>query len=244
MQLSEDLVFLSSGVPSIDTEIPEDPAHDKVTVCLKGVLTKTTAAALKVDWIFASETVAFGGLRDGNLSKDTNLTDVELRLFHEDGTLESCYPDKAHSWKISAIGGGGWAAQCKIDVGGNGDAILDFFRNHRLGFQWTLRPRQANLFDGGDRVEMKAAPDAGTDDGENKDAPDAELSLFDGVFSEESPSNEPCETCGGVGHHTAECFTNAGSLASAAAMGEGRKRGRPPGAKNKPKETPELEPVA
>ena len=231
MQLSEDLVFLSSGVPSIDTEIPEDPAHDKVTVCLKGVLTKTTAAALKVDWIFASETVAFGGLRDGNLSKDTNLTDVELRLFHEDGTLESCYPDKAHSWKISAIGGGGWAAQCKIDVGGNGDAILDFFRNHRLGFQWTLRPRQANLFDGGDRVEMKAAPDAGRFFGKHS-IKQAQLSV------------RCIETCGGVGHHTAECFTNAGSLASAAAMGEGRKRGRPPGAKNKPKETPELEPVA
>ena len=234
MQLSEDLVFLSSGVPSIDTEIPEDPAHDKVTVCLKGVLTKTTAAALKVDWIFASETVAFGGLRDGNLSKDTNLTDVELRLFHESGDLCSFYPDKAHSWKISAIGGGGWAAQCKIDVGGNGDEILDFFRNHRLGFQWTLRPRQANLFDGGDRVEMKATPEAS-----EEAEPDTEPSLFD-----EIPEQEACEQCGGLDKHTEDCQVNSGTLASAAVMGEGRKRGRPSGAKNKPKEAPELEPVA
>ena len=218
MQLTDDLIFQVIGNPKIDFETTKDPAQDKAVVEIKGVFTKTSAALLGVDWIFASETVANSGMRGGNLIKEASLVDVELRLFCEtDGAVESFMPELCHSWKVSAIDGGGWSAQCKIDVGGNGDRLLDFFRQHRQGFQWTLRPRQANLFDGGTRVDM--TPDTPEADETQPEEVDEGATLFDGVFDADEPKPEiPAED------------------------EKPRGRGRPPGAKNKPK--PELEPVA
>jgi hypothetical protein len=233
MQLTDDLIFIVSGSPSLKTEIPEDPAHDRVVLELKGVLTKTAADQLGVGWAFLSETTANGGLRDGNLIKDTNLTDIELRIFDaNDGSVESFFPDKAYNWKITSLGGGGLCASCKIDIGGNWDRLLDFLRSHRSGFQWTLRPRQKNLFEGGDRVDMSATEDHDIENEEAEESMPEQVSL-ETMFDDQ----EPCEHCQGVNAHTDECPIMQSIRAAAAPFDTEprRGRGRPPGSKNKAK---------
>lgn len=162
MELHEELVFKASKGPKLEIEIPEDAAQDKLTLGLKGAFNKALATALGVEWLFASDTVGNPGLKDCTLKSDIAFSDVELKLIAESGDVNTFYPEKIHTFRCFASGGGGLGVQCRIDINGHLDEILDFFRNHRSsGFEFRIKSRQGELFDGGTRVDMSGdEPDA------------------------------------------------------------------------------------
>lgn len=191
-KLENELTFEATLRPELKFVIDDDPAKDSATMELKGTLNRTIASELGIDWVFVTETVAHSGLRDGNLLKDITYSNVELVLQGGEGILH-VYPEKLYSWRIFSAGGGGWGIQCKVDKSGPGDDVLEFFRLHRgQDFQWTIRPRQQNLFESedGTRVEMNAAP-------VQEDLPMEAVGDSDQIA---------CPHCGGKEQHSDECI--------------------------------------
>jgi hypothetical protein len=156
MDLREELIFKSSKGPKLELQIPEEEGvDDKLTLGLKGAFNKSLAATLGVDWLFASDTVAQPGLKDGNLKSDIAFNDIELKLVPESGDPSSFYIERVHAFRVFASGGGSLGIQCKIDMTGHLDEVLDFFRAHRSsGFEFRLKARQNGLFGDGTRVDM------------------------------------------------------------------------------------------
>ena len=163
MELRQELVFKSSKGPKLELDIPDEDGPDKVTLGLKAVLNKTLATSLNVDWMFASETVAYPGMKDATLDSDVSFTDVELKLVGSDGELNTFYPERVYSWRVFAMSSGQLGVQCKISMEGHLDECLDFLRQHRSaeGFTFIIKSRQGELFEGGTRVDLSEQPKRG-----------------------------------------------------------------------------------
>lgn len=158
MELRQELLFKASKGPKLELTLPEKEGDDdKLTLGLKGQFNKTLAESLGVGWMFAAETTAHSGLKDGNLSGDIAFSDVELKLKGAHGELDTFYPEKVHSYRVYSAGAGSLGIQCKIDITGDFNVLLEFFRKHMVdGFDFIIRSRQQELFDGGTRVDMSA----------------------------------------------------------------------------------------
>jgi hypothetical protein len=156
MDLREELVFKAAKGPKLELTLPEEEGEqDKLTLSLKGQFTKTVAAVLGVDWMFAGETTGHSGMKDCNLSRDISFADCELKLKGAHGELDTFFPDTVYGFRAFAAGGASLGIQCKVDITGDFNVLLDFFRKHMAdGFQFSIRSRQGQLFEGGTRVNM------------------------------------------------------------------------------------------
>lgn len=156
MELRTELLFKASRGPKLELTLPDEEGEaDKLTLGLKGALNKSLATELGIGWMYASETVAHGGLKDAKLNNDIAFTDCELKLLGDQGELDTFFPEKIYSFRAFAIGGAGLGIQCRVDISGDFNDILDFFRRHiSTGFEFIIKPRQGKLFEGGTRVEL------------------------------------------------------------------------------------------
>lgn len=159
MELREELLFGNSRGAKLEIELgTSDGEEEQITLGLKAVLTKTVADALNVGWVFASDTTSHGGFKDMNLEKSTQFADLQLKMVAETSELETLFPTNVYSFKVSRLPGGSPAIECKVDIDGNTDAVLEFLRQNRSdGFSFMLKPRQQELFEGGTRVDLAAA---------------------------------------------------------------------------------------
>lgn len=156
MKLRNELVFKAARGPKLELTLPDKEGEpDKLTLGLKAAFNSTLAAELGVDWMFATETVAHSGLKDAKLNNDIAFADCELKLRGGQGELDTFFPERIYNFRAFAIGGAGLGIQCKVDITGDFNDILDFFRKHVAdGFEFIIKGRQGELFEGGTRVEM------------------------------------------------------------------------------------------
>lgn len=180
MELRNELWFKAARGPKLELTLPDKEGEpDKLTLGLKAAFNAKLAAELGVEWMFATETVAHSGLKDAKLNNDIAFTDCELKLRGDQGELDTFFPEKIYSFRVFAIGGAGFGIQCKVDITGDFNAILDFFRKHVAdGFEFIIKSRQGVLFEGGTRVDLAedkpedVAPEGEIDRSyENKPAP-------------------------------------------------------------------------
>jgi hypothetical protein len=155
MELRAEITFPKSRQPRLEIEFgEEESSDDSLTLGLKGVLNKTLADLLNVGYIFASETVAVGGFKNMQLDDATFFTETTLKLTGKNGELDNFFPEKVHSFRVFKLAGGSLGVQCKIELKGAFDPLVDFFRKHREGFTYSITPRQKELFEGGTRVDL------------------------------------------------------------------------------------------
>lgn len=221
MKLENELKFRLTKQATILIEIPVE-GEDEIVIGLYGPLRQSQAECLGIDWLFADERSARSGIKEAVLPKESFFVNVELKLISPNGEIESFYVDKVANWRVFSVSNGAWNVQCKVFMTGRTDSILDFLRNNRAcGFEWALISRQGSLF---------ADQDAEPEEEENPV-----------VLSEDDVNNlfdpETCAACGGADHHKDDCPMLAGSLEVAADIVAEqvapKRRGRPPGSKNK-----------
>jgi hypothetical protein len=148
--------------PGLEIMIPEQADKpDFLTLRLKGVLTPEVADIIGCAWVYRD-----GTPQDGfkEMTLDVVFVDFELKLSGESGELDTYYPEKAYQWRVYHKGETKLGVQCKIDMNGNFEPIIDFFRKNRAdGFSWFIKSRQGELFEGGTRVAMSDGTNQGND---------------------------------------------------------------------------------
>jgi hypothetical protein len=144
MQLGSKMEFPLGTLSKLEIEIGEE--GDKLTLGLKGMLTKQIASQLGIDWMFASDTAGYGGIKDAALSTDCAFTDIELRLSDGEEGEMIFHPEKVANWRVFAIGGAGLGIQCKSHIVSDVFDVISFLQEHRSGFYWEISPRQQALF--------------------------------------------------------------------------------------------------
>lgn len=186
MQLRNELVFQAARGPKLELTLPDkEGEEDKLTLGLKAAFNSTLATELGVEWMFATETVAHRGLKDAKLENSIAFTDCELKLRGGQGELDTFFPEKIYGFRVFAIGGAGLGIQCKVDVTGDFNDILNFFRSHIAdGFEFIIKGRQGELFEGGTRVDMSE------DTPENPAAP-MEMAILEDASVDRSYENKP-----------------------------------------------------
>lgn len=153
--MRQELRFTDSYCSKISIEIPKEAdAPDNLTLVLKSVLTPDIASALGVSYIYISETtVPEDGFRDIHLQ--AKLKDVELKLKSSGGELDTFYPELVSKFYVFRIGDARLGVRLEAETTGNFNDFLDFFRQNRTdGFEFIIRSRQGDLFEGGVRVDM------------------------------------------------------------------------------------------
>lgn len=159
--LHTELHFAGSKKPKITIEIPPAPdSPDKLTLGLRAMLTPQIATELGCEWAYVpGSTVAQENLKQSAL--EGILTDVELRLKGSDDTIiDTIYPESISAFSIFKVGGGQLGISMTVSTAGNFDPLLDFFRRNRSeGFEFFVRSRQGELFEGGTRVEVSEETD-------------------------------------------------------------------------------------
>lgn len=129
----------------------------KAVLHLSAPMTKEAAKALKLDYVYTNG----GGVipREGldGLSLDYELTDQELSIptSLEKGVFTTLYPDLIHKFKLARIEDAQFELSLRAHITGALGEVLDFFvSQNKQTFEFAIRPRQGELFEGGTRVEM------------------------------------------------------------------------------------------
>ena len=155
MDLHGEIVVKDGRRPRVEIEIPEAEGTDDIlTLGLKGRLTRGVADTLGINYLCCGDGAApHDGFKAANL--EISLVDMQLKLKGPNSELDMFLPEVINGFRVYRIGDSGMGIQCKATTNGRLQEILDFFRKHRGdGFEFSIKPRQGNLFEGGTRVEM------------------------------------------------------------------------------------------
>ena len=145
-----ELLIANSKRPGLEITIPEGTDQDDfLTLKLKGDMTPGVAELLACEYLYVNNTPQ-GGFKEVTL--DLTFADVELKLLDGSDGVHTYYPESIYGWRVYRKGEGQLGVQCKVDMHGHYEPILDFFRANRSdGFKFIIRSRQGELFEGGTR---------------------------------------------------------------------------------------------
>jgi len=158
MDIRQEMTFTGGRLPKIAIEIGGEGEEDKVTLVIKGVLSREAAVILGCDYLYTQD---FAAVREGlkEVRLDFALPDMEFKLQTAE-EINTFYPEVIDGLKIFKINVALLGIQATVEHKGFFDDLLDFFRKVRdKEFTFIIRPRQGQLFEGeggvtGTRVEM------------------------------------------------------------------------------------------
>jgi hypothetical protein len=153
-KITNPLLFEGSTKPKVLVQFPNDENKpDYLELTLQARFNQTLAKALDCGHLFTKNGSIVSNFKEHKL--DTEFTDVQLKLIGKDGDLDAFSPESCDKFVIKHSGEEGTTITLRVSMEGHFDPFIEFFRANRLtGFSFEIAARQAELFEGGDRVDL------------------------------------------------------------------------------------------
>lgn len=147
------LLFEGGSKPKVSVEFPSDETKpDSLELNLSASFTHEHGKALDCAYLFLKNGHVVSGFTKHTL--DDSIEDAQIKMIGKDGEMDTFFPEDIDKLVVTR-GDAGTIISMRITTNGHFDPFIEFFRANRTnGFSFEIAPRQAELFDGGERVNM------------------------------------------------------------------------------------------